>query len=379
MNLHSDIRPGPAEALRAERPDQPVLFFSPPALQATYRRFRAGFPGLVTFAVKANDARMVLENLAAAGMEAFDVASPSEMRKVREVLPSAILHYNNPVRSRAEIAEAVALGVASYSVDCTSELDKLVAGGVPRGTEVSARLRLPVAGAVYDFGAKFGADPDACAALLRAIAAAGFTPSMTFHPGTQCTDPSAWAAYVRAAACVVRDAGLRIARLNVGGGFPSHRTGDAPDLEAFFGAIGQAVEASFGTDAPALVCEPGRAMVADAVTLAIRIKAIRGDGAVFLNDGIYGGLAEMPLMGVTDRIAVLDSAGSPRRGAPRPRTIFGPTCDSLDRLPGEVALPGDAEEGDYVLFHGLGAYSTATLTRFNGYGHFTVITVESPV
>jgi ornithine decarboxylase len=379
MNLHTAVWSNPAEALRAEQPDHPVLFFSPAALQATYRRFRTGFPGLVTFAVKANDARMVLENLAAAGMEAFDVASPSEMRQVRAVLPSAVLHYNNPVRSHAEVAEAVALGVASYSVDCISELDKLVAGGVPRGTEISARLRLPVAGAVYDFGAKFGADPDACAALLRAVAAAGYTPSMTFHPGTQCTDPSAWAAYVRASAEVARTAGLRIARLNVGGGFPSHRTGDAPDLEAFFDTNRRAVEASFGADAPALVCEPGRAMVSEAVTLAIRIKAIRADGAVFLNDGIYGGLAEMPLMGVTDRIAVLDANGQPRPGPARPRTVFGPTCDSLDRLPGEVALPGDTEEGDYVLFHGLGAYSTATLTRFNGYGHFTVITVESPV
>lgn len=382
MSRHPAIWPGPAEALRAEAPDHPVLFFSPAVLQATYRRFRAGFPGLVTFAVKANDARMVLENLVAAGMEAFDVASPAEMRKVRAVLPGARLHYNNPVRSRAEIAEAVAMGVASYSVDCATELAKLVGGGVPAGTEVSARLRLPVAGATYDFGAKFGADPAACAALLRAIAAAGFTPALTFHPGTQCADPAAWRAYVAASAGVARDAGVRLRRLNVGGGFPAHRTGaaggGAPDLGAFFDAIADAVHAAFGADAPALVCEPGRAMVADAMTLATRIKAIRHDGAVFLNDGIYGSLSEMPVMGMTDRITVLNGDGRARRGAAVSRTVFGPTCDSLDRLPGEVPLPGDCDEGDYVLFHGLGAYSTATLTRFNGYGQIGVITVDDP-
>jgi ornithine decarboxylase len=378
MTLHTAIWPRPADALAAERPDHPVLFFSPAVLQETYRQFRTGFPGLVTYAVKANDARIVIENLVAAGMTAFDVASPAEMRKVREVLPTAVLHYNNPVRSRVEIAEAVAMGVVSYSVDCVTELDKLVAGGVPRGTEVSARLRLPVAGAAYDFGAKFGSDPAGCEALLRAVAAAGFTPSITFHPGTQCADPAAWVAYVHAAAAVAEAAGLRLARLNVGGGFPAHRTGAAPDLPTFFAAIGRAVEAAFGSDAPELVCEPGRAMVAEAVTLATRIKALRGDGAVFLNDGIYGGLAEMPVMGVTDRIVVLDPSGR-RRGAPgRPRTVFGPTCDSLDRLPGEVVLPADTDEGDYVLFHGLGAYSTATLTRFNGYGDMAVVTVDSP-
>jgi ornithine decarboxylase len=118
-------------------------------------------------------------------------------------------------------------------------------------------------------------------------------------------------------------------------------------------------------------------MVADCMTIAARVKAVREDGVVFLNDGIYGALAEMPVMGMTDRVAVLDPAGRPRMGEVRPRIVFGPTCDSLDRLPGEIALPGDIAEGDYVLVGGIGAYSTATLTRFNGYGDLRVVTVET--
>jgi ornithine decarboxylase len=377
MSLQPALWASPAEAIRSETPDQPLLCFSPAVLQATYRRFRDGFPGLVTYAVKANDARMVIENLVAAGMTAFDVASPFEMRAVRAVLPSAVLHYNNPVRSRAEIAEAVALGVASCSVDCESELRKLAEGGLPKGTEISARLRLPVKGGAYDFGAKFGADPAACAALLRAIVAAGYAPAITFHPGTQCADPEAWRAYIEAAADVARTASVTIGRLNVGGGFAARRVGEGPDLEAAFAVIADAVSRAFGPAAPALVCEPGRAMVADCMTIAARVKAVREDGVVFLNDGIYGALAEMPVMGMTDRVAVLDPAGRPRMGEVRPRIVFGPTCDSLDRLPGEIALPGDIAEGDYVLVGGIGAYSTATLTRFNGYGDLRVVTVET--
>ncbi|MGI1663391.1 type III PLP-dependent enzyme [Palleronia sp. KMU-117] len=376
MSRQPALWPSPAEALRAETPDQPLLCFSPAVLQATFRRFRDGFPGLVTYAVKANDARMVIENLVAAGMTAFDVASPDEMRRVRDVLPGAVLHYNNPVRSRAEIAEAVAIGVASCSVDCETELAKLAQGGLPRGTEVSARLRLPVKGGAYDFGAKFGADPAACADLLRAIVAAGYSPAITFHPGTQCADPEAWRAYIEAAAAVARDAGVRIGRLNVGGGFAARRVGAGPDIKAAFATIADATRRAFGPDAPALVCEPGRAMVADCMTLATRVKAVRRDGTVFLNDGIYGGLAEMPVMGMTDRLSIVDAQGRPRQGPLRPRIVFGPTCDSLDRLPGEVPLPADIVEGDYLLVHGMGAYSTATLTRFNGYGDLRVVTVE---
>ena len=56
--------------------------------------------------------------------------------------------------------------------------------------------------------------------------------------------------------------------------------------------------------------------------------------------------------------------------------VFGPTCDSLDRLPDGLPLPGDTQVGDYVLFDGMGAYSAAMSTRFNGYGLDTVISVH---
>jgi ornithine decarboxylase len=368
MGLGTSIWANPAEYLQKTEAEAPVLFFAPAALQAMARRFVAGFPGLVTYAVKANPDEEVILNLAAAGIRGFDVASPEEIAMVRRLVPDAALHYNNPVRSRREIAQAVALDVCSYSVDSASELAKL-AEALPAGREISVRFKLPVAGASYDFGAKFGTTPEQASELLAQVAALGHVPSLTFHPGTQCTDPRAWVAYVHAAAGIARAAGLRIARLNVGGGFPSHRRGaDAPALEAIFDAIGQATADAFGAEAPALVCEPGRGLVADAFTLATQVKAVRDNGAVFLNDGIYGALAEAPIVGLTDRIEVRSPDGRARRGGVRLRDVFGPTCDSVDRLPGSVALPGDIAEGDHVLFHGMGAYSTVTNTRFNGFG-----------
>ena len=50
------------------------------------------------------------------------------------------------------------------------------------------------------------------------------------------------------------------------------------------------------------------------------------------------------------------------------RVVFGPTCDSMDRMPGTPNVPVAIEEGDFVIFEGLGAYGTATATRFNGFG-----------
>ncbi|UWP89859.1 type III PLP-dependent enzyme [Aliiroseovarius crassostreae] len=361
--------------LKLEAPKGPVLYFAPAVLQATARRFVQGFDGVVTYAVKANDLPVVLENLVAAGLSAFDVASPAEMRALRAVSPDVVMHYNNPVRSPEEIDFAVEMGVASYSVDSLREFEKLRRRVPSEGIEMSVRLCLPVEGAAYHFGEKFGADPELAAELLKQVAAAGFVPSMTFHPGTQCADPAAWVHYIEVCADIAEAAGVTLSRLNVGGGFAANR-GVAPDLERIFDAIHDAVEKSFGATPPQLVCEPGRAMVADAFTLATRVKAVRDNGDVFLNDGIYGALAEAPQIGTVNRMRCLRADGAGFEDALTPRVIYGPTCDSIDRLPDPMPLPEGLAEGDIVLFDGMGAYSFAMATRFNGYGVLDLVTVQ---
>jgi ornithine decarboxylase len=378
MGLSKTIWASPSELIRTQKPENPVMFFAPTVLQATAKRFLDGFPGLVTYAVKSNPDEMVIQNLVAAGVKGFDVASPFEIAMIRRLAPGAAMHYHNPVRSRADIAFAVGMGVKAWSVDSFSELAKL-AGLVPAGgTEVSVRFKLPVKGSAYNFGAKFGATVEVATDILREVARLGFTPSITFHPGTQVSDVMLWDQFIRAAAGIARDAGVTLHRLNVGGGFPAHRTGtDLPPLEEIFAIIGKARDEAFGDTPPALVCEPGRGICAEAFSVAARVNAIRDGAHVFLNDGIYGSLAEMPYTGMIDRIEAISPEGVRRAGPKVDRIVFGPTCDSVDRLPGEIALASDLEEGDYLIFSGMGAYSTVTNTRFNGFGEVTLATVMS--
>ncbi|MGB4827749.1 MAG: type III PLP-dependent enzyme [Paracoccaceae bacterium] len=376
MGLSKTIWTNPTEYIRNMCPENPVLFFAPSVAQANARRFIDGFPGMVTYAVKANPGEAMVENLAAAGIRGYDCASGFEIDLIRRLAPDAAIHYNNPVRARDEIAHAVEKGVKSYSVDSRSELVKLIEMVPAEGVEISVRFKLPVAGAAYNFGAKFGATSEVALDLLKMVAAAGFIPSITFHPGTQCTDPMAWDSYIREAALIAAKAGVTIARLNVGGGFPSHRL-DAvvPQLEEIFQLIDRVSTEVFGDNRPLLVCEPGRAMCGDAFTLAARVKALRDGEHVFLNDGVYGTLTELPLIGVIDRMQVISAEGKLRKGKPVPRIVFGPTCDSVDRLPGDIPLPADMAEGDYIIWHGLGSYSVVTNSRFNGFGDLQMATV----
>ncbi|MDN5787980.1 type III PLP-dependent enzyme, partial [Pseudorhodobacter sp.] len=248
-------------------------------------------------------------------------------------------------------------------------VDKLIEMVPAEGTEISVRFKLPVGGAAYNFGAKFGATAELAVELLKTVAAAGFVPSLTFHPGTQCTEAAAWETYIRTAAEIAEEAGVTIARLNVGGGFPNHRLeAVSPDLDHIFETIDRVATESFGANRPLLVCEPGRGLCGDAYCVATRVKALRDESHIFLNDGVYGSLTELPMIGVIDRTEAMGADGTPRAEEAVARIVFGPTCDSVDRLPGELMLPADLGEGDYLLFHGMGAYSTVTNTRFNGFG-----------
>ena len=363
----------PKNYIASRKPDLPILFFNPIALRNRLDVFRKGFPGLVTYAVKANDAPEVLENLSMAGLRTFDVASPAEIMQVRGLCPDATLHYNNPVRSISEIKLGIKAGVASWSVDCMSELDKLIQTEV--GGEIAVRLHLPMGGSAYNFGEKFGACPDDAVKLLKHAARAGYQTAMTFHVGTQCTDYAAWEQYITACRDIVLRAKVSLTRLNVGGGFPAHRNNFTPDLPSVFSSISEASKSIFHVAAPPLVCEPGRALVAECYQLLVRVKGKKIGNILYLNDGIYGAMAEWRDIGPIKRLEVIRPSGSTIQSPCADFTVFGPTCDSLDRLPGSIALPRSIQDGDYILISGMGAYSNATCTRFNGYGAIERVTI----
>ena len=122
-----------------------------------------------------------------------------------------------------------------------------------------------------------------------------------------------------------------------------------------------------------LWCEPGRALVAEASSLLARVELRKGD-ALYLNDGSYGSLFDaahfkwpFPTRLVRDGEASSEL---------KPFRFYGPTCDSLDQMPGPFWLPADVAEGDFIEIGMLGAYGVAMATRFNGYGDLDIAIVE---
>lgn len=380
-HMHSAV-----SVARRLEPEEPVLCFSEDALRERIQRFQAGFPGEVSYAVKANSSEDVIKTAVSAGLTVFDVASVEEMTDVRAFTRKAVFHYHNPVKSRAEILRAWrSFGCRRFAADDASEIRKIASTiGMTLGTTIAVRFRLPPHGAsAHDFSTKFGATPDEAVELLKLADELNFGCALTFHPGSQCIDPHAWVRHIETAADIANRAGVDVCVLNVGGGFPArYLSGDVPAPEVFFSAIEDAARRYFPANTcPALECEPGRGIVAPCMSLLVRAKLVKsGRREIFLNDGIYGALMEAyQAPDLMPSYRPIRTQGQAFLAETQSWTAYGPTCDPLDVLPVQLRLPSDIEEGDYIEFGSIGAYGSATSTRFNGYGSFLTVPVRQLV
>lgn len=365
------------EVIDTLRPRDPVHCVRPRVLAATARRIVDAFPGDVLYAVKCNDGRAVVDGLYAGGVRHFDTASIAEVRQISERYPDAVCHFMHPVKSREAIAEAYfKYGVTSYVVDHVDELDKIFeVTRYARDLTIVVRLEMPRGQAMMCLSGKFGCTVAEGARLLRRIAASGNRSGLTFHVGSQCVDPRAFAAAIALCGRAIEASGVDIDVLDVGGGFPGRYTGEEPEFEEFVEAIEDACAAIDLPPTCRLQCEPGRLLVADGVSVLARVE-LRRDDALYLNDGTYGALAELKYLGNCFPLRVL-RAGE-KVAADGPATgfdLYGPTCDSVDSMPGPHWIRGAVREGDWVEIGRMGAYSSALRTRFNGFGTTTTVTV----
>ncbi|MBV9694867.1 MAG: type III PLP-dependent enzyme, partial [Alphaproteobacteria bacterium] len=80
------------------KPVEPVYVLHPGRFQAAAKRFLDNFPGDTLYAVKANPAPLVLDQVWAAGIRHFDTASLPEIELIRGRFAEAHCHFMAPVR-----------------------------------------------------------------------------------------------------------------------------------------------------------------------------------------------------------------------------------------------------------------------------------------
>jgi len=365
------------EAVIAERaPEWPVYCVYPARLRAQAARFRELFPGCVQYAVKCNRHPLVLDALYEGGIRDFDTASEVEVADICGRYPDAVAHFQHPVKSRGAIAAAYNdHGVRDFAIDSAQELDKISEVlGTSAPLRLFVRVATPPGFADYDLSEKFGIRPRAAPELLRAVRERGYEAALSFHVGSSCRSPDSYWTSIALMARIAADAGVVPAGLDVGGGFPAPYPSLAvPPLEDYLAAVRAAVRHT-GFEGVPLLCEPGRSMVAEGVSVITQVHLRRGD-EIFLNDGIYGSFSEF-LWAELEFPARLVRRDGPVTGRARAFTVFGPTCDAHDRFPKPVHLPQDARTGDWIVFDMMGAYSNALRSGFNGFYPDEFVTIH---
>jgi len=360
----------PLDLVRERSPERPVALVRPDAVALAARWFRQNFTGDVLYAVKANPSPWMIRALFDNGVTAFDVASIPEIEAVSLHAPGARMAFMHPVKSRAAIACAYHdHGVRTFALDTHEELAKILecTGGAD-DLNLIVRLNVEAPGAAYSLSGKFGVQSaDAPDLLLAARRATQELMGVAFHVGSQCLRPSAYqAAMAQVSRALVR-AGVFADVVDVGGGFPSVYPGMVPpDLSEYVAAIDRGFNEMMVHETTELWCEPGRALCAEAASLLTRVELRKGD-ALYLNDGAYGSLFDAAHSKWPFPVKLIRAEGE-ASGALKPFHFYGPTCDSVDHMPGPFWLPEDVREGDHVEIGMLGAYGVAMTTRFNGFG-----------
>jgi ornithine decarboxylase len=370
-----------AELIAREQPTEPVYCFHRHVARRNARAFVEGFPGDTLYAVKANPAVHLLDTLYESGIRHFDTASLPEIRKVTERFPDARCYFMSPVRFIGASADAYhKYGVKDFVFDSDEELDKIL-GETGSARDLTLYVRLK--GAILELNSKFGTHETDAVRLLQQVEKLGAKPALAFHVGSLCLDADAFSRAIAICQNVISLAGVDIVSLDVGGGFPAHYPGSiAPPLQLFFDRIRSAAKKIGLSKRTRLICEPGRGLSADCMSLVAQVIGRRGD-RVFINDGIYGSFSEMAIpnsriMYPARAYRVIGGEAIVLSTEQRSFIAYGPTCDSLDMLPHTVELPADIQLGDFIEFGLIGAYSYANRTEFNGFYPDAMVEIADP-
>jgi ornithine decarboxylase len=369
-----------AEALiSAHKPERPILGVRPHTAAKAARWFINNFPGDVAYAYKANSSVFLLGALYGAGIHHFDVASLAELEDA-VTIPGVHLHFMHPVKSRLAIRRAYELGVRHFSLDSEDELKKIYdeTGGA-RDLVLFVRIAVPAKNSRVPLERKFGITGAKAARLLVKARQVADELGICFHVGSQTTTPDSYITALAEVGKLIAKAGVVVDRLDVGGGFPSRYPDSQPaPLISFIEAIKAGVELMPVREDVVLMCEPGRALVAEAESLIVRVDARRGDD-LFINDGAYGTLYDAAHLAFTFPVRMVSRAAQPGE-AMVPFSFYGPTCDSIDFMKGPFPLPASIREGDYIEIGNIGAYGRAIGGKFNGYGSYEeVILLDEPM
>ena len=365
------------------RPDKPVYCIRRNSILSASKFFQKKFPGKILFAVKTNPHPEIIKTLIKSGINQFDVASIEEIKAIKKFSQTAKCSFMHTVKSQESISEAYfKYGIKTFALDTKDELIKIIKStGNAKDLELFIRVSVSNEHAEIDLSKKFGALNSEAAGLLRLAKQHSNKIGLSFHVGSQCMHPISYAKGITEIGNIIKKTKIIPNYINVGGGFPTIYPDLIPQsLDNYFDEIKKGLKNLKINNLPEIICEPGRALVAESGSTIVRVN-LRKKQKLYINDGTYGTLFDAGTPNIVFPSKMIkDSSNKIISKKLTAFDFYGPTCDSMDYMKGPFLLPNNIKENDYIELGQLGSYGLTFRTQFNGFYSDEIYEVEdSPI
>jgi len=363
----------------------PLLIIDHEIIRKNYQRFKKALPRVQAYyAVKANSDPEIIRTLFNEGAS-FDVASYNEFievynlidkwrEKKKEFFIWDKIIFSNTIKDRDTLRKINKYGpLVTY--DNLEELKKI--REYCRKAGLILRLKVPDTGSQVEMASKFGAEPGDASNLIKKSFDLGLkVEGLSFHVGSQCTNFENYISALSITSEILKEArkkGYELDIIDIGGGFPALYDSNVPRFEKLAVILNEEFDRFFPEDTE-IIAEPGRFFVATSTTLVSEIigKAKRENKTFYhINDGVYHTFSGI----VYDHW--IPNFHSFKRGKKEICAVVGQTCDSFDKISLAEHLPCNLGIGDYLYTENIGAYSTASSTKFNGFEGAKILHVNN--
>ena len=359
------------------KPVNPIYCIRKNSINTACNWFNKNFPGKVLYAVKTNPHEEVIKEIKNGGIDKFDIASIEEIKIIKKIVPDAECFYMNTIKSREHIREAYFnYNIKNFALDTKDELLKIIEA-TENAQDLNLFVRISISNehAEIDLSKKFGALSSEVLGLFRLTKAHSAKVGLSFHVGSQCMHPISYTKGIGEMGNIIKKTNIIPDFINIGGGFPTIYPDLRPQsLNNYIFEIKKALNNLKLEKQPVLMCEPGRALVAESGSTIVKV-VLRKKQKLYINDGTYGSLFDAGFPNIVFPARMIQNG----RIISKKLTAFnfyGPTCDSMDYMKGPFVLPNNIKENDYIELGQLGAYGITFRTKFNGFFSDQIFEVE---
>jgi ornithine decarboxylase len=358
--------------LEKHQSDQPFFIVNLAEVIKKINLWREKLPRVQAYyAIKCNPDEVIIKLMSSMEM-CFDCASKNEISKVISAGVSADkIIYANPCKMVEQIKYARANDVDLMTFDSAHELYKIKL--YHPSAKLVIRIKTDDSKSRCKFNCKFGVGLEQVDELLQIAKYMDLDIiGVSFHVGSGCEDENVFRTAIddcKKVYDMAKEKGFKFDIVDIGGGFP----GDSDEkFDKMAHVINSSIDEFFKDIEIRFIAEPGRYFVTSAYTLITSVinkkvvKNIDDNNSkhiiYYLSESVYGSFNNT----VFDHAQLKLLPFNERNEKQYDCTIYGPTCDSMDKIMINCKLP-DLSIGEVIYVENMGAYTIAASSNFNGF------------